>query len=143
MHQNRCILVFYSGEFGIVYKAKLKQSNRTVAVKTLKGRFLSTVFRDNDNRGPLALSIGDFDQVEVERFVEESLKMSQFKHTHVMSLIGVCLDAGSAPYIIMPYMANGSLIKYLKRERKNVVLLQDPDEDEVGCYLKESHDLFV
>ena len=69
--------------------------------------------------------------------------MSQFKHTHVMSLIGVCLDAGSAPYIIMPYMANGSLIKYLKRERKNIILLQDPDEDEVGCYLKESHDLFV
>ena len=40
--------------------------------------------------------------------MEESLKMSQFKHTHVMSLIGVCLDAGSAPYIIMPYMANES-----------------------------------
>ena len=97
----------------------------------------------NDNREPLALSIGDFDQVEVERFVEESLKMSQFKHIHVMSLIGVCLDAGSAPYIIMPYMANGSLIKYLKRERKNVVLLQDPEEDEVSfptqVDLKSSH----
>ena len=57
--------------------------------------------------------------------------MSKFKHSHVMGLIGVCLDAGSAPYIIMPYMANGSLLKWLKRERKNIVLLDETDEDEV------------
>ena len=57
--------------------------------------------------------------------------MSQFKHVHVMGLIGVCLDAGSAPYIIMPYMANGSLLKWLKHERKNIVLLDETDEDEV------------
>ncbi|CAI8031474.1 Deleted in malignant brain tumors 1 protein, partial [Geodia barretti] len=75
--------------------------------------------------------LGNFDQEDVERFVEESLKMSRFKHAHVMGLIGVCLDAGSAPFIIMPYMANGSLLKYLKRERKNVVLLEETDEDEV------------
>ena len=64
-------------------------------------------------------------------FIEESLKMSRFKHAHVMGLIGVCLDAGSAPYIIMPYMANGSLLKYLKRERKSIVMLDETDEDEV------------
>ena len=57
--------------------------------------------------------------------------MSRFKHVHVMGLIGVCLDAGSAPYIIMPYMANGSLLKYLRRERKNVIILEEKDEDEV------------
>ena len=61
--------------------------------------------------------------------------MSQFKHVHVMGLIGVCLDAGSAPYIIMPYMANGSLLKWLKRERKNIVLLDETDEDEVILFL--------
>ena len=74
---------------------------------------------------------GDFDRVEVDKFVEESLKMSRFKHAHVMGLISVCLDAGSAPYIIMPYMANGSLLKWLKKERKNIVLPEDADEDEV------------
>ena len=68
----------------------------------------------------------------MDRFVEESLKMSRFKHAHVMGLIGVCLDAGSAPYIVMPYMANGSLLKYLKRERINIVLSEDTEEDEVG-----------
>ena len=65
-------------------------------------------------------------------FVEESLKMSRFKHSHVMGLIGVCLDAGSAPFIVMPYMANGSLLKYLKKERRNIVLIPNEDEDEVG-----------
>ena len=67
----------------------------------------------------------------MDKFVEESLKMSRFKHAHVMGLIGVCLDAGSAPYIVMPYMANGSLLHYIKRERRNLVLAEDTDEDEV------------
>ena len=82
---------------------------------------------------------GDFDQLDVDKFVEESLKMSRFKHSHVMGLIGVCLDAGSAPFIIMPYMANGSLLKYLKRERKNLVLSSDEDEDEVCCNGDDLH----
>ena len=67
----------------------------------------------------------------MDKFVEESLKMSRFKHAHVMGLIGVCLDAGSVPYIVMPYMANGSLLHYIKRERRNLVLAEDTDEDEV------------
>ncbi|CAI8036248.1 Hepatocyte growth factor receptor, partial [Geodia barretti] len=94
------------GEFGIVYKARLQLSKAVVAVKTFKG---------------------DVDQVEVDKFLEESLKMSRFSHAHVMSLTGVCLEAG---YIIMPYMANGSLLTYLRRERKNLVL-HESDEDEV------------
>ena len=77
------------------------------------------------------LHSGNFDQAEVDKFVEESLKMSRFKHAHVMGLIGVCLDAGSAPYIVMPYMANGSLLEYLKTHRNKLVFTQDTDEDEV------------
>ena len=80
--------------------------------------------------------VGHFDQVDVDRFVEESLKMSRFKHSHVMGLIGVCLDAGSAPFIIMPYMANGSLLKYLKKERETIVLSEDnTDLEEVKCVI--------
>ena len=82
---------------------------------------------------------GEFDQVEVDKFVEESLKMSRFKHAHVMGLIGVCLDASSAPYIVMPYMANGSLLKWLKKERKNIVLPEEADEDEVMGVLHLGH----
>ena len=80
--------------------------------------------------------LGDFDQVQVDKFVKESTKMSRFKHSHVMGLIGVCLDTDSAPYIIMPYMANGSLLNYLKKERKNLVAYEDADEDEVCKHLK-------
>ena len=82
----------------------------------------------------ICLPVGDFDDLDVDQFVEESLKMSRFKHAHVMGLIGVCLDAGPAPYIVMPYMANGSLLKYLKRERKSLVFTDDADEDEVRRY---------
>ena len=59
--------------------------------------------------------------------MKESLKLSRFKHAHVMGLIGVSLDAGSTPFIIMPCMANG---KYLKRERKNIVITGEADEDD-------------
>ena len=58
--------------------------------------------------------------------------MSRFTHPHVMGLIGVCLDSGPAPFIVMPFMANGSLLYYLKRERKNIVLSEDDDEDTVS-----------
>lgn len=66
--------------------------------------------------------------------MEESLKMSRFKHAHVMGLTGVCMDTGSTPFIIMPYMANGSLLKYLKKERETLVIHEETnvDEDEVN-----------
>ena len=75
---------------------------------------------------------GTFNQVEVEKFVEESLKMSRFKHAHVMGLIGLCVDGGPAPLIIMPFMANDSLLKYLKMERDNLIVTYENDEDEVS-----------
>jgi hypothetical protein len=42
-----------------------------------------------------------------------------------MGLIGVCLDEDSAPFIIKPYMANGSLL------RDNIVLSEENDTDEI------------
>ena len=51
--------------------------------------------------------------------------MKNFANLHVMSLKGVCLDGGPVPYIVLPYMANGSLASYLKKERKNLVLMKD------------------
>ena len=57
--------------------------------------------------------------------------MSRFKHIHVMELIGVCLDGRFAPLIIMPYMANGSLLKYMQRERDHFVLIGEHNIDEV------------
>ena len=56
--------------------------------------------------------------------------MSNFNHAHVLTLRGVCLDGGPAPYIIMPFMANGSLLAYLKKNRKKLVVVSSGDEEE-------------
>ena len=75
---------------------------------------------------------GFFDNNQVNKIMEESIKMKHFDHPNVLHLIGVCLDAGPAPYVVMPYMANGSLLHYLKKERNNLVLPVGVDEDVVG-----------
>ena len=48
--------------------------------------------------------------------------MHTFDHPNVLKLTGVCLDGGPAPYIIMPFMTNGSLLSYLKKEREHVLI---------------------
>lgn len=77
--------------------------------------------------------VGFFDRDKVDAIMDESLKMKHFDHPNVLGLIGVCLDAGPAPYVVMPYMANGSLLHYLKKERSNVVLSAEVDDDVVSC----------
>ncbi len=57
--------------------------------------------------------------------------MKNFANLHVMSLKGVCLDGGPVPYIILPYMANGSLAAYLKKERKNLVTMKESSTSNV------------
>ena len=110
-------------------RARLRESTTTeVAVKTLKGRVCLICIVQTINI--LIHTAGDFDQLEVDQFIEENLKVSRFKHSHVMGLIGVCLDAGSAPLIISPFMANGSLLQYLPRQRENIVLSNDYDSEE-------------
>ena len=48
--------------------------------------------------------------------------MQGFDHPNVLRLIGVCLDGGPAPYIIMPFMKNGSLLSHLKESRDTLVI---------------------
>ena len=64
--------------------------------------------------------------------------MHQFNHPHVLTLSGVCLDGGPAPYIIMPFMAKGSLLDYLKKNRGTLVVsrVNEDEEDHVsGTYI--------
>ena len=76
-----------------------------------------------------SILLGFFDQNEINKIMEESVKMKQFNHPNVMNLIGVCINAGPAPYIVMPFMANGSLLSYLRKERSNLILDKTTDED--------------
>ena len=73
-------------------------------------------------------SLGLFTASDVESMSEEIIKMKDFHHPNVMSLIGVCLDAGPGMSIVMPFMANGSLLDYLKKEREKILL---PDTSEL------------
>lgn len=75
--------------------------------------------------------LGEFDQSDVDNLMEESLKMREFNHANVLRLVGVCIDADSAPYIVLPYMENGSLLEWLKRERNRITLSDNASEDEV------------
>ena len=61
--------------------------------------------------------------------MEESVKMSTFDHPNILSLIGICLDLGQAPCIVMPFMARGSLLSYLKKERPNLTIAKTSDDD--------------
>ena len=72
---------------------------------------------------------GFYDHHKVRNMLKECLKMSKFDHRHVLTLKGVCLDGGPAPYILMPLMANGSLLAYLRKNKKTLVVSSKSNDD--------------
>lgn len=79
----------------------------------------------------IEFTLGFVDQGNVDDLLKECAKMSKFDHPNVLTLTGVCLDGGPAPYIIMPFMENGSLLSYLKKERDTLVLEPGTAADDV------------
>ena len=73
----------------------------------------------------------------MDELLKECIRMQDFDHPNILKLIGVCLDGGPAPYIVMPYLSNGSLLSYLKKNREEFVL--DPKttdlEDSVNAII--------
>ncbi len=107
---------------------------RGVALKILKGTFCTTSFENSVY--VIFLTVynpppGLFTQSDVQSMVSEISKMQEFHHPHVMSLIGVCLDTGPGVSMVMPYMTNGSLLDYLKKERCNLDLTEGENSDKV------------
>ena len=72
---------------------------------------------------------GAFTKSDMDSILLESVKMKYFDHLNVLPLIGVCLDLGDAPYILTPFMDEGSLLSYLKRERPNLTVSENAEED--------------
>ena len=64
--------------------------------------------------------------------IKESVKMHGLEHPHVLNIIGVCVDAGPSPYIIMPFMANGSLLTYIRKEKNKLVRSIDSTDDDLA-----------
>ncbi len=60
-------------------------------------------------------------QTELQAFLDESSIMTSFKHSNILSIVGVCFDSPvGVPFLLLPFMANGSLKDYLKGKRINV-----------------------
>ena len=68
---------------------------------------------------------------DINKLEEEVLKMQYFKHPNVMSLIGVCENFCGGPAVVMPFMVNGSVLDYLRREKKSLVLDTESQESMV------------
>ena len=49
--------------------------------------------------------MGRYRQEEANELLTESIVMKELDHPNVMGLIGVCLDIGPSPYIVLPYMS--------------------------------------
>ena len=78
------------------------------------------------------LSAGFYDRAAIRDMLKECSKMSKFNHPNVLTLRGVCLDGGPSPFIIMPFMNNGSLLSYLKKNRATLVVSEEStDKEEV------------
>ena len=70
-----------------------------------------------------------FSTKDVDDLLKESEKMMMFDHPNVLSLIGVCVNAGTAPYVVMPYMSNGSLLSYLRNERPKLTIADEAENE--------------
>lgn len=88
-----------SGAFGEVYEGFLlnvgTELETRVAIKTLR-------------KGATEQEKGEF--------LQEAQLMSNFKHKHILSLIGVCFDTDTL-YIIMELMQGGDLLSFLRQSR--------------------------
>jgi len=70
--------------------------------------------------------------IDIHNMTDEIMKMKNFDHPNVMTLIGVCVSVGGGPAIVMPFMENGSLLKYLRREKENVNINDGQDPETVS-----------
>ncbi|XP_075453845.1 proto-oncogene tyrosine-protein kinase ROS isoform X2 [Ascaphus truei] len=98
-----------SGAFGEVYEGTAvdilgpETGTSRVAVKTLKK---------------------DATDHEKAEFLKEAHLMSQFDHSHILTLLGVCLF-NEPQYIVLELMDGGDLLSYVRGARANT-LLQNP-----------------
>lgn len=51
---------------------------------------------------------------DISSFLKEGIMMKDFDHPNVLALIGVCITRENQPLVILPFMANGDLLSYVR-----------------------------
>ena len=74
---------------------------------------------------------GFFSITCVQKMMEEIVIMQQFNHRNVIRLLGVVVEGLSGPSIVMPFMANGNLSSYLRKNQESNVLPATADLENV------------
>ena len=105
-----------------ILQDKRESSCDIVAVKTLKGSttahiFIVRCFED----GIFGECTGRFSASDLQSLVEESQIMARFDHPNIMKLLGVTITKNKS-FIIMPFMAQGSLLSYLRKHRADLTI---------------------
>ena len=67
----------------------------------------------------------------MEKLTNEIDAMLSFDHPNVMSVVGVSVDR-EVPLLIMPFMANGSALEYVKHHKEELLYTSEATEAEVG-----------
>lgn len=83
------------GNFGDVYKARLKPSKKDVAVKTCR-----MTLPDEQKR----------------KFLQEGRILKQYDHPNIVKLIGICVQKQPI-MIVMELVAGGSLLNFLRKQK--------------------------
>ena len=49
--------------------------------------------------------------------MDEALRMREFSHENILTLIGISFDEHLLPRVVLPYMRNGDLLRYIRDDR--------------------------
>ena len=66
----------------------------------------------------------------MEKLTNEIDAMLSFDHPNVMSVVGVSVDR-EVPLLIMPFMANGSVLDYVKHHKEELLYTSGATEAQV------------
>jgi serine/threonine protein kinase len=49
----------------------------------------------------------------IEAFLHEAVLMKDFRHLNVLGIVGITFDPDGSPMVVLPFMANGDLRRYV------------------------------